>query len=107
MSDIDLFGLTGMHVIITGVSGGIGAATLKLFDKLGAHISALAHGNTNLEVLEELGKSTQSPLNIIRADVTKESEVEVFYRTAIVAYGPPEVLVGIMMPMLLYLICTD
>jgi NAD(P)-dependent dehydrogenase (short-subunit alcohol dehydrogenase family) len=95
MTDIDLFGLKGVHVVITGASGGIGAATVKLFDKLGAHISAQAF--TNAEVLKDLEKTTQSPLNIIRADGTKEDDVEAFYRTSIMAHGPPEVLVGIMM----------
>jgi NAD(P)-dependent dehydrogenase (short-subunit alcohol dehydrogenase family) len=95
MPDTDLFGLKGVHVVITGASGGIGVATLKLFDKLGAHISA--HANTNSEVLEELGKTTQSPLNIISADVTKEEEVHRFYEAAIAVHGPPAVLIGIML----------
>ena len=43
MTDIDLFGLKGAHVVITGASGGIGIATVKLFDQLGAHISAHRH----------------------------------------------------------------
>ena len=47
-TDIDLFGLKGAHVVITGASGGIGIATVKLFDRLGAHISA--HRNTQQDV---------------------------------------------------------
>lgn len=93
MTDVDLFGLQGVHVIITGASGGIGIATLRLFDKLGARVSA--HGNRNTVVVEEIAKSTESPLNIIRADVTKEEEVEQFYRAAIAAHGLPEALIGL------------
>jgi NAD(P)-dependent dehydrogenase (short-subunit alcohol dehydrogenase family) len=95
MTDIDLFGLKGVHVVITGASGGIGAAAVKLFDKLGANISAQAF--TNSGVLKDLEETTQFPLTIIRADVTKEDDVEAFYRTSIMAHGPPQVLVGIMM----------
>ena len=87
MTEADLFGLKGAHVVITGASGGIGAATVKFFDKLGAHISA--HGNTKSESLEHIGQSMESPLNIITADATKEADVEKFYKLAHDCYGPP------------------
>jgi NAD(P)-dependent dehydrogenase (short-subunit alcohol dehydrogenase family) len=91
MADIDLFGLHGTHVVITGASGGIGLATVKLFGKLGARISA--HGNTKTELLESISKSPCS-MNIIRADATSEEDVALFYKQACERFGPPEVLVG-------------
>ena len=88
MADIDLFGLKGAHVVITGASGGIGIATVKLFDQLGARISA--HRNTQTAVLADIAGS----LNVIQADATNEADVERFYKTACDSFGAPDVLVG-------------
>jgi NADP-dependent 3-hydroxy acid dehydrogenase YdfG len=98
MTDINLFGLKGAHVVITGASGGIGIATVKLFDKLGARISA--QGNNKTNILEAIRQTTSS-LNIIQADATNEEDVEMFYKTACDKYDRPDVLVGSLEPSIL------
>jgi NADP-dependent 3-hydroxy acid dehydrogenase YdfG len=91
MTEIDLFGLKDAHVAITGASGGIGIATVRLFDQLGARISA--QGRTQTGVLSSVTKTARE-LNIIQADATKEEEVEKFYQIARGRYGPVDVLIG-------------
>jgi NAD(P)-dependent dehydrogenase (short-subunit alcohol dehydrogenase family) len=88
MTDVDLFGLKGAHVVITGASGGIGIATVKLFDQLGARISA--HRNTQKDV----HAGTTNSLNVIQADATNEADVERFYNVACEKFGAPDILVG-------------
>src|SRR5271170_7889569 len=93
MVDIDLFGLKDTHVVITGASGGIGLATVELFDKLGARITAQA--NTQAKLLRTFPQTTHK-LNILTADATNEAQIENFYKEACSesGYGPPDVLVG-------------
>ena len=95
MDQADLFALQGTHVIITGASGGIGLATVNLFHKLGAKITA--HTNTNPSTLTDLktNKHIEDRINIISANATHEDQIIEFYNTAVKKYGPPEVLVGI------------
>lgn len=93
MDQVDLFGLKDAHVVITGASGGIGLATVELFHKLGAKITA--HGNTNTSALLEARERMQNNVNVVFADATKEDEVIWFYEAAKSCYGPPDVLVGI------------
>ena len=96
MDQVELFGLKGTHVGITGASGGIGLATAELFYKLGARITA--HGNTNTTALEELRVRMQGhagQLNIVAADATKEEDVVRFYEESRSKFGAPDVLVGI------------
>jgi NAD(P)-dependent dehydrogenase (short-subunit alcohol dehydrogenase family) len=86
----DAFGFRGVHVVITGASGGIGLATVKLFHSLGAFISA--QGNTSMEALENLKLDR---LFCAKADVTSEVEVDAFYWKAMKRWGRhPEALVG-------------
>jgi NAD(P)-dependent dehydrogenase (short-subunit alcohol dehydrogenase family) len=96
MDQVELFGLHGTHVVVTGASGGIGLATVELFYNLGARITA--HGNTNTSALKGLSERLQNQLNIVAADGTKETDVISFYEAAKECYGPPDVLVGIHMP---------
>jgi NAD(P)-dependent dehydrogenase (short-subunit alcohol dehydrogenase family) len=92
MTDIDLFGLKGAHVVVTGASGGIGLATIKLFYQLGANISA--HGNSNTEAIKSSVENSAGRLNAFKADATDEKEVEAFYEEACLYLGPPDILVG-------------
>ena len=47
------FGLKGVHVLITGASGGIGASLVEVFVSLGARITA--QYNNNLGALRDYG----------------------------------------------------
>jgi NAD(P)-dependent dehydrogenase (short-subunit alcohol dehydrogenase family) len=89
MSESDLFGLKDTHVVITGASGGIGLATVKLFAKLGAKITAQCNSKTG--GLENCGPA----VNTLQADSTNEEQVELFFKYAGEFRGPPHVLVGI------------
>jgi NAD(P)-dependent dehydrogenase (short-subunit alcohol dehydrogenase family) len=83
----DIFGLQGAHVVITGASGGIGLATVKLFHWLEARVSG--QGNSSISALEASACEF-----VAKADVTQEEEVERFYSGAVSVNGPPDVLVG-------------
>ncbi|HZC14998.1 MAG TPA: SDR family NAD(P)-dependent oxidoreductase [Thermoleophilaceae bacterium] len=66
-------GLSGKRVLVTGASGGIGAATARAFAAEGARIAVHYHrGRERAEVLAaELGDSV-----FVGADLTQEDEVE-------------------------------
>jgi NAD(P)-dependent dehydrogenase (short-subunit alcohol dehydrogenase family) len=85
-----LFGLQDSHVIITGASGGIGLAAVKLFLSLGAHVSA--QGNSSMKNLDEINDTR---LFRGKADVTNEEEVQQFCRAAVSHHKrAPDILVG-------------
>jgi 3-oxoacyl-[acyl-carrier protein] reductase len=71
-------GLAGKRVLVTGASGGIGAATARAFAAEGASVVVHYHrGRDRAEaVASELGAET------VGADLTVESEVEALFRAA-------------------------
>jgi hypothetical protein len=91
--ETELFGLRGSHVIVTGASGGIGLATVRLFVKLGAKVSA--QGNTNLKTLEEFGEDVYP----IVADVRDDIAIQDFFMEATKKFEVPDVLVGLSPPL--------
>jgi NAD(P)-dependent dehydrogenase (short-subunit alcohol dehydrogenase family) len=76
MASLD-FGLTGLHVLITGASGGIGIALVRTFLELGAKVTA--HYNTTPR---ELSAVTDSKLVALQADVTSEDAVQKLFEQA-------------------------
>ncbi|KAF8958584.1 NAD(P)-binding protein [Flammula alnicola] len=81
-------GLEGVHVLITGASGGIGLETAKLFHEQGAIVTA--HYNTNFK---PLSKFADSRGQTIKADLTKEKEVVELFKNAKYTFGPVQILV--------------
>ncbi|KAJ7585180.1 NAD(P)-binding protein [Mycena floridula] len=74
-------GLHGVHVIVTGASGGIGLATLQLFLEQGANVTA--HYNTNSSTLEPfLTGPFASQIAIGQADLVVEEDVKRLFTTA-------------------------
>ncbi|KAF8900501.1 NAD dependent epimerase/dehydratase [Gymnopilus junonius] len=81
-------GLEGVHVLITGASGGIGLETAELFYDQGAIVTA--HYNSNFKSLESF---VDSRSQAIKADLTKEEEVIDLFKKATYTYGPVQILV--------------
>lgn len=81
-------GLTDAAVVVTGASGGIGAACARAFAAEGARV--LVHYNRSEEraraLAEELGGAP-----IAQADLTREDDVERLFAEARAALGPLEV----------------
>lgn len=71
-------GLAGKHVLVTGASGGIGAATARAFAAEGCEV--VAHWHRGEERARALAKEINCAL--VQADLTREDEVERMYAEA-------------------------
>ena len=65
-----MINLAGNNVLVTGASGGIGRAIVKLMHKLGAHVYI---SGSNLEKLEVLGKELSSNYTIKQCNLRDAS----------------------------------
>lgn len=80
-------GLAGKGVVVTGASGGIGAACARAFAAEGAHV--LVHYHRGRERAEAVAAELGAPL--AQADVTNEREVERLFAEAREALGRVDV----------------
>ncbi|XP_063858438.1 uncharacterized oxidoreductase MexAM1_META1p0182-like isoform X2 [Scylla paramamosain] len=86
--------LAGKVAIITGASSGIGAATAKLFSKLGATLAITGRNIENLNgVGAECTSGDKKPL-IIQADLTNEADTKQIVEQTIGKYGRLDILVN-------------
>ncbi|MCR4403959.1 MAG: SDR family oxidoreductase [Candidatus Acetothermia bacterium] len=85
-------GLKDKVVLITGASGGIGQATARAFAEEGAKL--VLHGHSRMAELESLRRELPVETIAVRADLTKEGEVERLFREAYSRFGRLEVLVA-------------
>lgn len=76
------FGLSGVHVLITGAAGGIGLETVKTFCALGARVTA--HYNSNIGELASLKDVVP-----LQADVRNEEAVKKLFANASEKNGEP------------------
>lgn len=76
------FGLSGVHVLITGAAGGIGLETVKTFCSLGARVTA--HYNSNIGELANL-----KDIVPLQADVRNEEAVKKLFTDASEKKGGP------------------
>jgi len=77
--------LFGKIAIVTGASGGIGSAAVRLFVEQGAQVLAVdKHEDAIATALEGLDANAVS---YFAADVTKEAEVDAYTQAAITRYG--------------------
>ncbi|KAL4065631.1 hypothetical protein V8B97DRAFT_1983104 [Scleroderma yunnanense] len=83
-------GLEGVHVLVTGASGGIGAETARLFCSLGANVTA--HYNSKLGPIEELSKTFPNNIQPVQGDLTQETVVQDMFTTISQSkFGPVQV----------------
>ncbi|KAH8077402.1 NAD-P-binding protein [Cristinia sonorae] len=80
-------GLKGVHVLVTGASGGIGLETTRLFLSQGALVSA--HYRSNSQSLQTLVSEYQDHIRCIQADLEVEADVERAFKLAQTAFGHP------------------
>ncbi|KAH7908225.1 NAD dependent epimerase/dehydratase [Hygrophoropsis aurantiaca] len=93
------FGLQGVHVLVTGASGGIGLETIRLYRSLGANVTA--HYNSNIKPILDLiaassraGNDPERDIQIIQADLSNEKAVqEMFSSLSKMGYGPVQIVV--------------
>lgn len=78
-------------VVVTGASRGIGRATVELFARSGARVSAFAR---TTESLEELAKTFDGSVLAVAGDVADDAAVEELFCRTEDAFGACEVLVN-------------
>lgn len=84
-------GLQGVHVIVTGASGGIGLKTVKLFCALGANVTA--HYNSQFGPIKELLASNPN-LQYVQANLSQEEAVVAMFESlSAMPYGPVQVVI--------------
>ncbi|KAG2144145.1 NAD-P-binding protein [Suillus bovinus] len=84
-------GLQGVHVFVTGASGGIGLETVKLFCALGANVTA--HYNSQFGPIQELQASNPN-LQHVQANLSREEAViAMFESLSAMPHGPVQVVI--------------
>jgi len=84
-------GLEGVHVMVTGASGGIGLETVRLFVEQGAIVTA--HYNSNSKSLEPLLANSSSKIQAIQADLRVEEDVVKLFSSAQHTFGPVQIII--------------
>lgn len=69
----DFLNISGKHFLITGASGGIGAACAKLLSSLGANLTISGRNET---ALKRVAGECSTQIKIHLADLTKNSDIE-------------------------------
>ena len=85
--------LTGKVALITGASSGIGAATAKLFSKLGATLALSGRNVENLEKVANECEGAKKPL-LIKADLGIEEDTKLVLDKTISELGKIDILIN-------------
>ena len=85
--------LNGKVALITGASSGIGAATAKLFSKLGATLALSGRNVENLEKVANECEGAKKPL-LIKADLGIEEETKLVLDKTISELGKIDILIN-------------
>ena len=86
-----MFSLTGKTALITGASGGIGAAIAKALHDAGA---AIAISGTRVEVLEKVKAEIGERVHILPCNLSKVEDVEKLIPAAEAALGGLDILIN-------------
>lgn len=86
-----MFDLTGKTALVTGASGGIGAAIAQALHKQGAN---LVLSGTRTEALDKLAGELGSRVQTIACDLSDPAQVEKLVPAAEAAAGPLDILVN-------------
>ena len=85
--------LNGKVALITGASSGIGAATAKLFSKLGATLALSGRNVENLEKVAKECEGSKKPL-LIKADLGIEEDTKLVLDKTISELGKIDILIN-------------
>jgi 3-oxoacyl-[acyl-carrier protein] reductase len=86
-----MFDLSGMRALVTGASGGLGAAIARTLHALGA---AVAVSGTRLDALDRLHQDLADRTYVLRCDLSDKVAVEALVPTAEAAMGGVDILVN-------------
>ena len=86
-----MFELTGKCALITGASGGIGAAIAKALHRAGASV---ALSGTRVEVLESLKAEIGDRTHVVPADLSQADAADALIKSAEAAMGTVDILVN-------------
>ena len=84
---------TGKVALITGASSGIGAATAKLFSKLGATLALSGRNVENLEKVAKECEGQKQPL-LIKADLGTEEDTRLLMEKTVSELGRIDILIN-------------
>ena len=79
---------------ITGATKGIGRSTAITFANAGWDLILLSRDLEMMEILRDELSDTQSKINLVKCDLSKENEIEKSVKESIKKYGCPSVLIN-------------
>jgi len=80
--------------IVTGAASGIGKAIATLFAAEGSKVIATDINQDKLDILKQEIKNAGGEITTVLADIGKEEDIEILFKTALIQYGTVDVLVN-------------